>query len=132
MSPVPHDVPHDFRRIRLELAREKAFPEGSRDYGYTFTAPLDADGKIEPQLWTKHRDLCRVVKFRPDEDDENGHLVRRPGGSWAFRYDISGTDDDEAGYRFGDERFVTGEYVSVREDDETHTFRVVSVEPVRG
>lgn len=122
--------PHGFRRIRLELAREKGFPDGSREFGYVFTAPLDADGKIEPTLWAKHRDLCRVVKFRPDEADENGHLVRRPGGSWAFRYDITGTDDDEAGYRFGDERFVTGEYVSIHEDDEMHTFRIVSVESV--
>lgn len=91
-------------------------------------APLAADGKIDPELWAKNREHCRVVRFRPDEKDEVGHLVRRPGGSWAFRYDLAGTDDDEAGYRFGDERFEVGEYISVREDDEMHTFRVVSVE----
>ncbi|QRG05962.1 hypothetical protein EZH22_23545 [Xanthobacter dioxanivorans] len=121
-------LPHGFRQIRMELAREKEHPEGSRNFGYSFVAPLDAAGRIDPVLWTKHREACRVVKFRPDEADEVGHLVRRPGGSWAFRYDIAGTDDDEAGYRFGDERFEVGEYVSVHEDDEMHTFRVVSVE----
>ncbi|OYX88722.1 MAG: hypothetical protein B7X76_07835 [Azorhizobium sp. 39-67-5] len=123
-------LPQDFREIRLELAREKDHPAGARDFGYRFVAPLDVNGQIEPELWAKHREVCRVVRFRPDEADEIGHLVRRPGGSWAFRYDISGTDDDEAGFRFNAERFVIGEYVSVKEDDESHTFRVVSVEPV--
>ena len=120
-------LPHGFRQIRMELAREKGHPEGARNFGYSFVAPLDSAGRIDAAEWAKHRDSCRVVKFRPDEADEVGHLVRRPGGSWAFRYDISGTDDDEAGYRFGDERFEVGEYVSVHEDDEMHTFRVVSV-----
>lgn len=120
-------LPHGFRQIRMELAREKGHPDGARNFGYSFVAPLNNDGRIDAAEWTKHRDSCRVVKFRPDEKDEVGHLVRRPGGSWAFRYDISGTDDDEAGYRFGDERFEVGEYVSVHEDDEMHTFRVVSV-----
>lgn len=123
-------LPQDFREIRLELAREKDHPAGARDFGYRFVAPLDVNGQIEPELWAKHREACRVVRFRPDEVEEIGHLVRRPGGSWAFRYDISGTDDDEAGFRFNAERFVIGEYVSVKEDDESHTFRVVSVEPV--
>ena len=40
------------------------------------------------------------------------------------------TDDDESGYRFGAHAFRPGEYVSVRnDDDETHTFQVISVEP---
>ena len=123
-------LPHGFRQIRMELAREKGHPDGARNSGYSFVAPLDSAGRIDAAEWAKHRDSCRVVKFRPDEADEVGHLVRRPGGSWAFRYDISGADDDEAGYRFGDERFEVGEYVSVHEDDEMHTFRVVSVEQV--
>lgn len=123
-------LPHGFRQIRMELAREKGHPEGARNFGYSFVAPLDITGHIDPGEWAKHRDSCRVVRFRPDEADELGHLVRRPGGSWAFRYDISGTDEDEAGYRFGDERFEVGEYISVREDEEMHTFRVVSVQPI--
>lgn len=123
-------LPDDFREIRLELAREKDHPQGARDFGYSFVAPLDESGRIEPALWTKHREACRVVRFRPSEADEIGHLVRRPGGSWAFRYDVAGDDDDEAGYRFGDERFTVGEYVSIREDEQMHTYRVVSVEPV--
>ncbi len=121
-------LPRGFYKVRMELAREKDFPEGSREFGYMFTLPLRDDGKIDPDLWHEHRDTCRVVKFRPGDKDEVGHLVRRPGGSWAFRYDVSGDDDDEPGYRFGDESFVVGEYISVREDEDMHTYRIVSVE----
>jgi hypothetical protein len=122
----PADLPQNFRRIRLELAREPGHPMGSALIGYTLLAPLDDDDRIDAETWKHHRDVCRVVRFRPNEADDIGHLVRKPGGSWALHYDIAGDEDDEAGYRFGDERFVVGEYVSIREDDGMHTFRVVS------
>ena len=69
-----------------------------------------------------------VTRFREHEDDEIGHLVHKQGGVWAFHYDVSGEGDDEAGYRFENERFVVGEYLSVREGNKQHTYRVVSVE----
>ena len=119
--------PHAFHRIRLELAREPGHPEGSHRSGYEFVAPLNNDDRIDAKLWKAHRAECRVIRFRPDDRDV-GHLVHRPGGSWAFHYDVDGDEEDEAGYRFADERFVVGEYVSIREDDKTHTFQVTSVE----
>ena len=117
------------KRIRLELARDHDFPQGSRDRGYEFTAPLDADDHIDPVLWKQDRDKCRVRRFWDGEKDEVGHLVRKPGGSWAFHYDILGDeDDDETGYRFGSHAFRPGEYVSINEhDDQLRTFRVVTV-----
>lgn len=120
-------------RIRLELARDHEFPDGSRQRGYEFTAPLDGAGKIRQDEWRKHRDQCRVRRFWADEDDEVGHLVRKPGGSWAFHYDLLGDeDDDETGYRFGDHAFVPGEYVSIKEhDDVLRTFKVMSVLPMQ-
>lgn len=123
-------LPRSFRKIRLELAREKTHPGGSSSYGYIIVAPLNAERRLDPEAWKSHRDACRVVRFRPTGDDEVGHLVHRPGGSWAFHYDIRGDEDDEAGYHFQDERFEPGEYVSVREADGAHTFRVISVEPL--
>lgn len=123
-----HPVMH---KIRLELARTKDHPEGARNIGYEFTAPLGSDGKIDAVEFHKLKDKCRVLRFRPDEDDDIGHLVRKPGGSWAFHYDIhSDVEDDEQGYRFGDHVMKSGEYVSVREDDELITYRVVAVGPV--
>ena len=123
-------LPPAFRRIRLELAREKGHPTGSALIGYTFVAPLDADGRIDPNLWHQYHDFCRVVRFRPDEADDIGHLVRKPGGAWAFRYDVGGDQADETGYHFSSDQFIIGDYVSVREEDGLHTFQVASVEPV--
>jgi hypothetical protein len=120
--------PAAFRRVRLALAREPGHPEGSSGIGYEFVAPLDRDGRIEAAAWREHRALCRAVRFRPDEDEEVGHLVRRQGGSWAFRYDMLGDDDEEAGHHFGDHMFKTGEYVSVAEDGDMHTYKVISVD----
>jgi len=117
------------KKIRLELARDQEFPQGSAQHGYEFTAPLDGDGRISADEWHEHRDRCRVKRFWAGEASEAGHLVRKPGGSWAFHYDVNGDpDDDETGYRFGNHVFVPGEYVSIREhDDELRTFRVISV-----
>jgi hypothetical protein len=131
MTPVKtHVLPASFRRIRLELAREPGHPEGSSEIGYDFVAPLDTQGRVDPELWRAHRNLCTAVRFRPNEQVDIGHLTRVPGGSWRFRYDIEGDEADEPGYRFGDHAFRAGEYVSVSEDGVLHTFRVVSVKAV--
>jgi hypothetical protein len=125
--------PHELKSIRLNLARSKEFPAGSAQHGYEFVAPLDHNGHIDPVLWRKYRDLCRVRRFWPGSDDEVGRLVHKPGGaehaSWAFHYDPAADEDDEAGYRFGTHVFAPGEYVSIKDhdNDEFHTFRVASV-----
>jgi hypothetical protein len=126
-SPV-NAMPEYFRRVRLHLARETGYPQGSRDIGYELVIPLTSAGNIEPALWEEHRERCRFTHFRPGAESEAGHLVRRPGGSWAFHYDIRGDEDDAAGFRFENERFVPGEYVSVREENGLHTYIVASVE----
>jgi len=119
-------------KIRLELARDHDFPEGSRMRGYEFTAPLDAEGRIDHEAWKTNRDQCRVLRFWEGNDDEVGHLIRKPGGSWAFHYDLLGDpDDDESGYRFGNHVFRPGEYVSIKEhDDVMRTFKVVMAQPL--
>ncbi|MDP2410776.1 MAG: hypothetical protein Q8M26_10885 [Pseudolabrys sp.] len=126
-------LPHNFKRIRLSLARSKEFPQGSERHGYEFVAPLDAKGHIDADLWRKHRDNCRVRRFWAGEDDQIGFVVHKPGGveqaRWVFDYDKTAEDDDESGYRFGSHAFEPGEYVSIRDDDgEMHTFQVISVE----
>lgn len=120
-------LPARFRQIRLELAREPGHPEGESHIAYVIVAPLDETDKIDAETWKKHREACRVARQRPRQPDIIGHLVHRPGGSWAFQYDAAANIPDEAGYHFGDERFVQGEYVSIREEGKMHTFRVVSV-----
>jgi hypothetical protein len=117
------------RRIRLELARDHDHPVGSREHGYDFIAPVDDNGHILADAWKETRERCRVKRFWGHEDSMVGHLVRKPGGSWAFHYDIHGPEDhDEAGYRFNEHAFIPGEYVSIKEHDGVlRTFKVMSV-----
>ncbi len=116
--------------IRLELARDHDFPEGSSRHGYELTAPLDASGHLDAAAWRDAKARCRVRRFWPGEDDEIGHL-RHHGTAWAFHYDVAGdADTDETGYRLSSHVFRVGEYVSIREQDGTlRTFRVASVRP---
>jgi hypothetical protein len=126
------DLPPAFKRIRLRLARSKEFPTGSARHGYELVAPLDAKGYIDVRLWKAHRDRCRVRRFWNGEDDRNGYLVHKPGGSeharWVFDYDESRSEDDESGYRFGAHTFSPGEYITLRDSNGEHTFCVASVE----
>ena len=84
-------LPHTFKRIRLNLARSKEFPQGSAQHGYEFVAPLDDKGHIDVELWRSNREHCRVRRFWEGEDDEIGFLVHKPGGPeharWVFDYD---------------------------------------------
>ena len=48
------------KRIRLELARNTEFPNGSHKHGYDFAAPLDNDGHLVADEWRKARERCRV------------------------------------------------------------------------
>lgn len=117
------------KRVRMELARDHDFPSGSRDRGYDFIAPIDENGHISADAWKLVRDRCRVKRFWADQQDEVGHIVRKPGGAWAFHYDIHGDPNhDEAGYRFDHHVFRPGEYVSIKEQDGVlRTFFVKSV-----
>ena len=123
---------HPLKHIRLDLARSKDHPEGSSLCGYEFVAPLDSRGHISVEGWKAHRSECRVRRFWLGEEDKAGQLVHKPGGqegaTWVFDYDEERLDDDEAGYRFGTHVFAPGEYVTLRDQDASHTFRVVSVE----
>jgi hypothetical protein len=126
---------HALKRIRIQLARSKAFPSGSARHGYDLVAPLDEKGHIDQQLWRIHQKECRVRRFWDDEEDANDLLVHKPGGAEharrMFDYGACSDEDEEAGYRFGAHTFAIGEYVSIRDHGgELHTFRVASVEPL--
>lgn len=120
-------LPMQFRQIRIALAREPGHPDGETGVAYVILAPLDADDRIDANLWRAHREACRVVRVRPNDIDEHGYLVHRPGGGWAFHYEGDANLTDEVGYHFADERFAIGEYVSINEGGDMHTYRVTSV-----
>lgn len=125
-------TPHPFKRIRLHLARSKEFPAGSSERGYELIAPLDPKGHIDAWLWKQSPDRCRVRRFWEGEGDQIGRLLHKPGGSeharWVFDYDADRSDDDETGYRLSAHVFAPGEYVTLRDTNGEHTFKVVSVE----
>ena len=81
------------KQIRMELARDRDFPQGSRRHGYTLIAPLDNMDRIDAAEWKANREKCRVTRFWGSDEHEVGHLVRKPGGAWAFHYDIHGNED---------------------------------------
>lgn len=81
-------LPAQFRLIRIELARETGHPEGDADVAYVIVAPLDADDRIDPTLWRKHREACRIARLRPNQEDDDGHLVHRQGGGWLFHLSL--------------------------------------------
>lgn len=116
-----------FRHIRLLLARESGHPGGDAREGYDLLAPLNSDGRLDAAAWKRSQKHCRVRHFRADEQDRVGRLRRKPGGQWFFDYQ-PGEIDDEIGFHLGDERFVTGEYVSIGRNDAMHTYQVARVE----
>ncbi len=122
-------TPNGLKSIRLNLARTHDFPEGSNRHGYLITAPLDKDGHLDAAAWRKHRELCKVVRFWGGEEEDVGHLIHRPGGSWGFTYDLAGDEGEESGFKLQNHLFRLGEYVSIRDDRaKLNTFRVVAID----
>jgi len=122
------------KRVRLELARDSEFPDGSRDHGYDLIVPLDKAGHLSLIGWKADRDHCRVRRFWGFEAELIGHVVHKSGGKtgiWAFHYDIRPPQlpqHDETGFHLESHIFRPGEYVSIREHDgKTRAFRVQSV-----
>ncbi len=121
------DLSPNFRNIRLLLAREHDHPAGERGIGFDILAPLDRDGRLSASEWKSHQSACRVRHFDAKGSDRIGRLRRKHGGQWYFDY-AEGDEDDEIGFRFGQERFVVGEYVSIKSNGSQHTYQVKRVE----
>ncbi|WP_421857086.1 hypothetical protein [Oricola sp.] len=114
--------------VRLEMAREPAFPHGNPNRGYILVLPLDQSMKIDPAEWKANRQACTVERFWDGERTELGYLERHRRGQWVFDYDFDDDEDEEAGFRLGEHAFNRGEYVSIAgHDGDMHTFTVVSV-----
>lgn len=119
------------RRIVLRLARNPGteFADGDDHRGYAIVAPLTDDGQLDEAAYKENAKACTVRRFAPDEDAQEGRLVRR-GSNWKFDYE-EGEADDEAVYRLGDHRFVLGEYVSVADEDgRPLAYKVTDIQPV--
>lgn len=116
-----------FHHVRLELAREAGHPAGDPTEGYDIVAPLDADGRLDGEALRAAPDRGHVRRFSQDETVATGRLQHGPGGRWTLDLD-GGEADDARGFRFSEERFVVGEYVSLSlPSGEQHTYVVARV-----
>ena len=118
-------------RIVMRLARNPGteFADGDDHRGYTLTAPLTEDGKIDEAAFKSVRDKATVRRFAPDEDAQEG-LLNKSGDRWFFDY---GDDADGAEplYRIGEHTFAVGEYVSITDEDgRLLTYKVTDVAAV--
>ena len=120
-------LPHSFRKIRLELARESEHPEGDAQFSYTLIAPLNSLSQIDHDTWRSYQEASRIIRQRPGKQVAAGHIIRDESGTWTFHYEEHG-GEDEIGYRLSDERFTVGEYISILGEDGTHVYKVASVE----
>src|ERR1700733_12301804 len=55
------------RKVTLNAARSKEFPDGSIRHGYDFVAPLTSDGHIDLEAWKQHRGECFAHRFWGNE-----------------------------------------------------------------
>lgn len=120
-------------KVVMHLARnpEAGFVAGDRERGYMLTAPLAADGRLDEVAWRERKDECTVRAFAPDAPIRDGLLARR-GHNWFFDYDRGETDDDEPVFKLEQHAFTVGEYVTIRDkDDSPLVYRIDSVELVR-
>jgi hypothetical protein len=116
-------------RIVMRLARNPGteFADGDDHRGYTLTAPLTTDGLLDEGAVKTAGDQCTVRRFLPDEDAQEGRLVRR-GENWFFDYGEDGPAGEEPGYRLGQHKFAKGEYVSITDEDgRLLTYKVTEV-----
>jgi hypothetical protein len=120
-------------RIVMRLARNPGteFAGGDDHRGYSLTAPLTPEGRLDEAAYPKLKGQCNVRRFSPDEDPADGRLMHR-GERWYFDYDQEDVNDDEPIYRLGEHRFAVGEYVTVTDEEgRPLTYKVVEVQPAR-
>ena len=86
-------------------------------------------GLLDVDAWRAAKDQCVARRFAPDEDPEEGHLVRH-GQGWAFDYEGETAGDDEPVYRLGEHSFGLGDYVTVTDHGGRRlTYKVTEVSP---
>lgn len=116
-----------FYHIRLELAREPDHPAGAPDEGYDIVAALDGEGRLDGEAQRAEPERGHVRRFSRNDTVSTGRLRQGSGGRWILDME-EGEADDATGFRFSDERFVVGEYVSLSlPSGDKHTYVVARV-----
>lgn len=110
-----------WKTVRLELAENGEFPNGSASRAYLMRLPLGTDDRIDEQAFLALPERATVRRLWPSEADMSGHLVRRDG-HWAViarNGEVIG-DLDPGPVRIG-------ETVRLRERGQDRWFRVAAL-----
>lgn len=126
MSDRPSAPLNPFAVVHMNLAREPGHPEGSAADSYVAVLPLTGEGRLDPAAWRAQPDTCRVQHTDEAGLAKAGRL-RHDRQGWAFTFE--GAEPDRA-FRFGDQAFRAGEYVSIHRDGADHTYRIISLRPL--
>lgn len=109
-------LPEAFRCIRLERIDVNA-QVNERD-AYLLVAPLTGEGVLDAVTARAFYGACRVLRWRAGDDHEEGYLSPASDGTWRVRRELDlYSAPDEAGAKFGPERFVAGERVTLTEGE---------------
>ena len=115
-------------RIVMRLARNPGteFADGDDHRGYTLTAPLTTDGKLDEVALKGLKGGASVRNFLPDEDAREGKLGQS-GERWFFDFGDE-AEGEEPLYRLSEHRFAVGEYISITDEDgRLLTYKVTDV-----
>jgi len=106
-------------RVVMRLGRNPGteYPEGDDNRGYVLTAPLNADGKLDADLWRANKKTCTVDRFSPDPDEKADGWLTHRGANWFFHYDEDHEGPDEPLFRLGDHTIRVGDYLTIHEAD---------------
>lgn len=126
MSAADPDIPDHFQVVHLDRVREPGHPHGSAGDRYTLLLPLGSDGRILEAEAHRHPDYCRVSRTDPAGGVLRGLI--RPGPNRSWRLDFG--EAEETGFRFAEERFSPGQYITVLREGDPHTYRVISRQPI--
>jgi hypothetical protein len=125
MSATDADIPDHFQVVHLDRVREPGQPHAAGDR-YTLLLPLGSDGRILQAEAHSHPLYCRVSRTDPSGGVLRG--LMRPGPDLSWRLDFG--EDEETGFRFAEERFSPGQYVTVLRDGDPQTYQVISRQPL--
>lgn len=115
-----------WHRIRLEMGRTKDEPEGSPSHAYMLTLPLDEKRRIDAAAYKKTPARASILRMSPEHGEENGRLILRGDGKWAFSYE-PGDEDDETIFALATHAIELGNYITVTEPDgDQAPYKIVS------